>query len=1717
MKPYLLLASSLALAIVQVPMVAQDEPLRIFIRSGPKSHGPGAHDHPRFLADWVPMLNARGARATGAEAFPTREQLAETDVLVLHAQEAGNIDPPDRQNLDEFLARGGGLLVIHAAAVSRDPDWYKQIVGGSWRHGTTRWLEGPMHLYFTDRESPITRDISNWEMDDEIYYDMDMQPDVRVLAAAYTPKPAGARNPGFERRAYELTGGGKRVSIFDVQPQIWTYERTIEGGRTPYRAMVSLPGHLYVNFDRPAYRALLLRGMAWAGKRANVNLLLREDELGEGLRYVADGPVHPAKAAGTIEVHPEFDLTLAAAEPLISKAMSIDWDEQGRLWVAETPEYPNGRREPNVEPWKETGSLHPTRTMRDPEDTISILTDTTGDGVMDHRHVFADKLELVTGFVLHRNGVIAAAAPDIWYLEDTTGDNVADTRTKLYTGLGTFDTHAVINNLRWGLDGWIYATHGYSTGTVTSPDGATSFGRSGSGVVRFKPDGSAFEQYSSRGGNTWGLDITWDGQVFWTQPTSGTVLFHTLLPEYVLARGRLPGTTSWKGMITGQNTYPLMTWPEQAYVQIDQVGQFTAAAGCVIYDGGAWPDRWRHSYFTTEPTLNIVHHQFVEPEGVSYTTRKEPGRERTEFMRSRDMWFRPIEARVGPDGALYIVDFYNQAVIHNDTRGPHHGPANAAVRPDRDHYFGRIWRVQHKQARRLEMPALDRADLPGLMRAMETSPNAHVRQTAWRLAQENHAGDARLAQISRPMGSRALDLYERARLAKTPADRRVMLETFVSAEDDWTRSAIVAAAADDPAGYLEQAFGHPRARSLDTLVAAVVPGALPGSAGRLLVLAAGAPAEAAGLKPIVAAAVARMEKGAIALDAETTLALESLLADPATDAAAVAIVARWDTGGVLRPRADERATALAGELTRPGTPDARRVEIAESLLPVPGQRAGVLSAIEAMLAAESTPDALKARLMATLGSTSGSDVDRAMVGALARTGSPLLFDHILKRPAAALALVAAVEEGRITPAALGPGNVARLRTHPNRDVARQASALLDTLVPQAQKSDVIASILPHIEGPGNPERGRHLFVGACGACHRMGEVGTGTIGPPLNGMGAHGRSELLTAIIDPNREVDPSFWQWNITTTAGQTLAGVIVSESSAGLTLRTEGGDVVLKKEEIASRENTRRSLMPEGLEALGSDVLRDILAFMEEGDARFRIVDLRQAYTADSRRGLRREEDRDETVTLHRFGDVTVSGVPFFVMDPARSTTGLNIIALRSGPNRGTALDDLPARVEIPTSATAASLHFLGGVGGWAWPHGGDAARGKPVMRVVVHFADGSSEEHVLRNGEHVADFDGHVDVPLSTRAGDFTRRGQLRYFALDLQKTGTLSKIVLESVDPTVVPATVAITASADPALHRGGEQRGASAPHSLPAPPRSSSDAPRPAPDAQGRADDSAPRGIGASVTQATGTTARVDVPGLQPSAGDRAPAQDAAGPREGGKGDAPLPETKPIAWEAGRTKVLLIAGGSAHDFGRHFGETDGATLRAAGFSVHYTEDRDQAVEALREADVAVISVNRQYFDTPDYRKAVMDFAAAGKGLVMLHPGTWYAYPDWPELNARIVGGGARGHDRIGRFSVNVLKPEHPVMRDVPASFEVEDELYYVNPDPDKVPPGTATIEVLAETSPSVKFQQPHPSVWVTEHPTARIVNIALGHDERVHEHEAFRTLLVNAVRWVGRMN
>ncbi|MEN3943402.1 PVC-type heme-binding CxxCH protein [Prosthecobacter sp. SYSU 5D2] len=1614
------------------------EPLRIFIRGGKKSHAPGAHEHEQFVKDWVPLLNERGAKASGGLEFPTKEQLEQTDVLILHAQEAGNIKiGEERKNLMAFLKRGGGLVVLHAAAVSRDHDWFKGIIGGSWHFGQTKWLEAPMSLYFTDRDNPITREISNFDLDDEIYYDMDMLPDVKILAAAYTPKAAdtgGKGNKEAQERAAEAVAKRKAVNIYDIQPQMWTYEK--DG----YRAFTSIPGHWYKNFSHVGLRTAILRGIAWAGKRENVDELCKPDELGDALRYAEGGVPRPQEMPKHLEIHPEFELSLVASEPLINKPMNIDWDEKGRLWVVETPEYPNGLRQANVEAWKDSGSVEPGQYEREPLDRVSILEDTDGDGVMDKKTVFADKIELATSSVFYKNGVIVCAAPDIWYFEDTDGDDKADKRTKIYTNLGTRDTHAVINNMRWGLDGWVYATHGYSsTENVTTGDGSQGFGAIGAGVVRFKPDGSAFEQYASRGGNTWGLDITTDGQVFYTQPTSGNHFIHVVLPEYVLAKGKLPGVIGTNGMLPREPTFPAMQWEQQAYVQIDQVGSYTAAAGCAIYEGGTWPAKYNYSYFTTEPTLNIVSHFMVEPDGVTYKAKREAGREQTEFIRSTNLWFRPIENRVGPDGALYVVDFCNQAIIHNDTRGPTHGPANAAVRPDRDHYYGRIWKVNHKQAKKVSTSA---------------------------------TASAKVSQ-----GSAAQKAYEASlESVKSNEGRNKILGLYAAAKDDWTRSALIAACAGEPLSCIQAALASNAPANLESFVGSLLPLALPAHASTLIAACASADSKADLLKNTLLRGIAQQVNEAPEFTPELTASLKKLLAQPSLAAATLPLITKWDKAGALAAEVKAQLATLNATLADASAPVEARINAANALVAVGGDLSG---SVVPVLAGADSPEALQSAIIAAM-DESGQVGD--LVPAMSRLKAGLqnkAFEAVLKRPEAVRTLLEAVKAGSIDRAIFAPGDVARLRSHPNKGIASEANQLFK--INNAAKDAIIAKLTPEVEKPGNAANGKMLFGAACAVCHKFGDMGA-PVGPPLDGMGAHGPAELLIHIVDPNREVDPSFWAFNIITKKGEALQGVVTSENSATVTLATQVGVREIAKVDIERKENTRRSLMPEGLDALGPDAMRDLLAYIC-GDAmkEFRILSLSQAYTADSRGGVfAGTGPRQGQVRLSKSGDVKIQNVPFYLQDAAKSATGMNLIVLKGGPS-GTYSSKLPARVEIPVNVEAKRLQLLSGISGWGWPAVKEEV---PVLKATVLYAGGEKEEFILRNGIHFSDYIRKVEVPGSSYVSGLTDGQQMRLISLDLTKKAVAEKLILESPEgnPTA-PVIVAVTAD----ITGKGPV------------PGSTDVSTRPEPE-KGPAPAEAPKkGPGKGKGKGKGMAAKGPLP--------------LTGPKEGGQGDRPLLPASDPQWEAGKTKVLVIGGGSSHDFATFFGTTDVATLKAAGFSVHYTEDRDQAPRELANADVAIISVNRKFFDTAAYRKALMDFAAAGKGIIMYHPGTWYGYANWPELNAQIVGGGARGHDKIHPFEVKTVK-DHPIMEGVPASFTVEDELYYVNAEPENIPPGTAKIEVLAETSPSDKYNKPHPSIWITQHPKARIVGIALGHDERVHDMPAFQKILINATKWAS---
>jgi type 1 glutamine amidotransferase len=250
--PLKLRAWALGVLIVSLcaPLAAQQGALRVFIRASAKTHSTGQHDYPRFLAEWTHLLTARGAKVGGEERFPTAEDLENIDVLIDYASDGAIVSPQERAVLDSYLQRGGGIVVIHDGICGDDPQWFAGLVGGAKQHGERNWFAGPTTLKFVDRSHPIVQGQSDFEFDDEMFYRLRVAPEMHVLATSSNQT-------------------GEQV------PQLWTMERTLPGGK-PYRAFVSLQGHNYASFGVPEYRALLLRGIAWAGKRPPDLLLGRK-------------------------------------------------------------------------------------------------------------------------------------------------------------------------------------------------------------------------------------------------------------------------------------------------------------------------------------------------------------------------------------------------------------------------------------------------------------------------------------------------------------------------------------------------------------------------------------------------------------------------------------------------------------------------------------------------------------------------------------------------------------------------------------------------------------------------------------------------------------------------------------------------------------------------------------------------------------------------------------------------------------------------------------------------------------------------------------------------------------------------------------------------------------------------------------------------------------------------------------------------------------------------------------------------------------------------------------------------------------------------------------------------------------------------------------------------------------------------------------------------
>lgn len=613
------------------------------------------------------------------------------DGLIVYANH-DTISKSQEKALLDFVRSGKGFMPLHSGSFCfRNSPEVVELIGGQFK--SHKYDSFPAVIVKPQHQ--VMQGVSSFTALDETYVHSKVSKAIEVLT--------------------------ERIEGDHHEPYTWV--RPYGQGRVFYTAY----GHDDNTFNNQGFLDLVRNGILWAvGDKAKENL----QQLHLANPKYFDGPVPnyekrnpapqvqesltPEQSMSLIQVPVEFELQLFAAEPMVVNPIYINWDERGRLWVIETVDYPNEIKNDDIG-----------------DDCIKILEDTDGDGKADKATIFADKLNIPTSFVFSNGGVIVSQSPSFLFLKDTTGDDKADIKQAILPGWGKQDTHAQASNLRYGIDNKIWGVVGYS-GYYNGKKGKDSVSF-GSSVYKFDPNTKKLEFLSTTSNNTWGLGFSEDFDVFISTANNTHTAFLGM-PKRYFDKAKIIET----GVQKLDAHYDMRTATKNLR-QVDVHGGFTAAAGHSLYTARSFPKSyWNSVAFVTEPTGRLVHRVTLKPEGAGFM---EDG-DGWNMLASADEWVAPIQAEVGPDGALWITDWYDFIIQHNPTPttasagiNSQNGEGNAYINPLRDHERGRIYRLVYKNNDKKNTLQLSKKDVPDLIRAL-SNDNMFWRTTAQRLLVE---------------------------------------------------------------------------------------------------------------------------------------------------------------------------------------------------------------------------------------------------------------------------------------------------------------------------------------------------------------------------------------------------------------------------------------------------------------------------------------------------------------------------------------------------------------------------------------------------------------------------------------------------------------------------------------------------------------------------------------------------------------------------------------------------------------------------------------------------------------------------------------------------------------------------------------------------------------------------------------------------------------------
>ncbi|MCE7069203.1 ThuA domain-containing protein [Dyadobacter sp. CY327] len=619
------------------------------------------------------------------------ETLNKYDALMLYAN-WDSIAPQQAKALLDYVASGKGFIPIHCASYCfrNNPEVVKLIGGQFWRH---TW--DTIQPVWTKPSHPAIAGVKEFKTVDETYLHEKLQPDNIVLTERLIQKDQEKDRPGQQKEPY-------------------TWVRTHGKGRIFYTAY----GHDERTWSVPGFQDMLEKGILWAvnddARKSLAALAPKPFEYREAKLpnyeqrpgpQMQQLPLSPEESVKHIQIPVDFTLDVFAHEPDVMHPIAMTWDERGRLFVLITKDYPNER--------KDTGG----------SDYILICEDTNKDGKADKFTKFSDDLSIPTGLVFANGGIIVSQAPHMLFLQDTNGDDKADVKKILFSGFGTGDTHAGPSNLHYGFDNWIYGSVGYSgfKGKFGNAD-SLNFGQA---LFRFKPDGTDMEIVAKTSNNTWGLGFNEAGDLFGSTANNSHG-WYSAIPNRYFGQSKVDNGS--RSTDTHKDMQPITPKVRQ----VDVFGGFTAAAGHNFYTARAFPKKyWNNVAFVSEPTGHILHQNIMKPKGTDFEDALG-----FNLLAGADEWVAPVFAEVGPDGAVWVADWYSYIIQHNPTpKGSENGKGNAYETDLRDFTHGRLYRIAWKDAPKYTPIVLSK-DRPDELVATLKNTNMLWRRHAQRLLVE---------------------------------------------------------------------------------------------------------------------------------------------------------------------------------------------------------------------------------------------------------------------------------------------------------------------------------------------------------------------------------------------------------------------------------------------------------------------------------------------------------------------------------------------------------------------------------------------------------------------------------------------------------------------------------------------------------------------------------------------------------------------------------------------------------------------------------------------------------------------------------------------------------------------------------------------------------------------------------------------------------------------